>query len=322
MTVLVTGGYGFIGSNFINSWYSFSDEKIVNIDKLTYAANKTNILHHKNHIHYNLDINDTTSIINVINQHSPRAIIHFAAESHVDNSIENPNVFIETNVLGTASLLNAILKTDRTIKFIHVSTDEVYGSLGLADPPSMEDDLYLPNSPYAASKASSDLIVRSYHKTYGLQTVITNCSNNYGVNQHSEKFIPTVIQSCLDGKNIPIYGDGKNVRDWLSVDDHCSALRLILEKGKIGQKYNIGGTNQFTNIEVVNKICELLDLFVPKTTSYKELISFVTDRLGHDKRYDIDCTKLKSELGWQQSVFFNEGLEKLVKWHINRYFKL
>lgn len=318
MTVLVTGGYGFIGSNFINDWFTFSDEKIINVDNLTYAANKDNLINDKNCKNYKLDINDTVGIIGLLNQYKPRAIIHFAAESHVDNSIINPNIFTETNVLGTASLLNAILKTDKNIKFVHVSTDEVYGSLNLTDSPSTENDLYLPNSPYAASKASADHVVRSYNKTYGLNTVITNCSNNYGPNQHQEKFIPTVIRSCLEGKKIPIYGNGENIRDWLFVKDHCSALRLILEKGKSGEKYNIGGSNQFTNIEVVNKICELMDILSPKEKSYKELISFVQDRLGHDQRYDIDCSKLKRELGWSESVFFNEGLEKTVKWYINK----
>lgn len=322
MTLLVTGGYGFIGSNFINNWYSEFDEKIVNVDSLTYAANKNNVLYTENYVHYYLDINNTYGIKTLLHKYKPRAIVHFAAESHVDNSIKNPKLFLETNILGTSSLLNAVLEVDKNIRFIHVSTDEVYGSLSENELPSTEDSLYRPNSPYAASKAASDHLVRSYHKTYGLDTVITNCSNNYGKYQHTEKFIPTVINSCLTNKKIPIYGDGKNIRDWLFVEDHCSALKLILQKGKSGEKYNIGGSNQLTNIEVVTKICELLDIIRPRTdkTSYKDLISFVGDRLGHDRRYDINCSKLKKELGWMESVFFNQGLEMTVRWYVKNYF--
>jgi len=322
MTILVTGGCGFIGSNFINDWFGFYDEPVVNIDKLTYAANKNNIIHNKNYIHYEVDICDFVSVKNILLNHKPRAVIHFAAESHVDNSIKDPNIFVETNVVGTLNLLNSVLQIDKNIKFVHVSTDEVYGSLNISDPASTEMDLYLPNSPYAASKASSDLLVRSYNKTYGLNTIITNCSNNYGAYQHREKFIPTIINSCLENKPIPIYGDGKNIRDWLFVKDHCSALKLVVEKGVAGEKYNIGGTNQFTNIEVVNKICEFMDIKVPREYSYKKLISFVEDRLGHDRRYDINCSKIKKHFGWEQSVFFNEGLEYTVDWYIKEYFKL
>lgn len=322
MTILVTGGFGFIGSNFINNWFSHTDESIINVDKLTYAANVNNVYGNDNLISVYYDICDPWNIEVLLRQYQPRAIIHFAAESHVDNSINSPKVFYETNVIGTMQLLESIRKVDKSIKFVHVSTDEVYGSLSLESEPSIETDLYLPNSPYAASKAASDHVVRSYNKTYGIRTYITNCSNNYGPNQHKEKFIPTVIESCLNNKNVPIYGKGDNIRDWLFVKDHCSALELVLEKGKPGSKYNIGGDNQYTNLQVVNMICEIMDEIAPKTQSYKKLISFVDDRLGHDKRYDINSEKIKSELGWKQTVAFNEGLKATVQWYVDEFFKL
>ena len=316
MTILVTGGNGFIGSNFIYDWFNLTDEEIINVDSLTYSS--SNYIEHiksdqlKSRV---VNVKDKDSIIYLLEKYRPRAIVHFAAESHVDNSIKDPLLFFKTNILGTANLLECVKKVDKSIKFLHVSTDEVFGSLGEYDNPSTEYSSYKPNSPYSASKASSDHIVRAYNKTYGLQTIITNCSNNYGRFQHQEKFIPTVIRSCLQGKNIPIYGNGKQIRDWLFVSDHCSALRLLLEKGTVGETYNIGGDNQITNLEVVNMICDYLDKIRPKNNLYSNSISFVSDRPGHDIRYDIDSSKIQ-ELGWKQTVLFNIGLQKTIDWYI------
>ncbi len=316
MTIFVTGGNGFIGSNFITEWCELMDEDIVNIDSLTYSSSdyidtiKSTQL--KTHV---ININDEHSILYLLAAYKPRAIIHFAAESHVDNSIKDPQIFFKTNILGTANLLECVKKFDKSIKFLHVSTDEVFGSLGEYDNPSTEESPYRPNSPYSASKAASDHIVRAYHKTYGLQTITTNCSNNYGKFQHQEKFIPTVIRSCLQGKNIPIYGNGRQIRDWLFVSDHCSALRLILEHGVVGETYNIGGDNQITNLEVVNMICDYLDKVAPKNKFYSKLISFVADRPGHDIRYDINSGKLQ-KLGWKQTVKFEDGLKQTIDWYL------
>ena len=316
MTIFITGGNGFIGSNFIVEWCDLTDENIVNIDSLTYSSsqyvNKLSCSQLKN---YNININDDKSILYLLKLYKPRAIIHFAAESHVDNSIKDPLIFFKTNILGTVNLLECIRKVDKSIKFLHVSTDEVFGSLTEIDFPSTEESAYKPNSPYSASKASSDHIVRAYHKTYGLQTITTNCSNNYGKFQHQEKFIPTVIKSCLDGKNIPIYGNGKQIRDWLYVSDHCSALRLLLEHGIVGETYNIGGDNQTTNLEVVNLICDYLDKVKPSNKLYQKLISFVADRPGHDTRYDIDSSKIQ-KLGWTQTVKFEEGIQNTIDWYL------
>lgn len=316
MTILVTGGNGFIGSNFIYEWCDFIDEDIVNIDCLTYSSsnyiNNINSPKLKNHI---ININDEDSIIYLLKFYKPRAIVHFAAETHVDNSIKNPKIFFKTNIFGTLNLLECIRKVDKSIKFINVSTDEVFGSLAEFDSPSTENSLYRPNSPYSASKAAGDHIVRAYNKTYGLQTIITNCSNNYGKFQHKEKFIPTIINSCLQGNPIPIYGDGNQIRDWLYVSDHCSALRLILDNGIVGETYNIGGNNQISNIVVVNMICQYLNKVRPQNKLYQKLISFVDDRLGHDKRYDIDSTKLQ-KLGWKQSIYFEDGLKKTIDWYL------
>lgn len=316
MTIFVTGGNGFIGSNFIDEWCELMDEDIINIDNLSYSSSehiyKIKSAQLKNHI---VNINDEDSIIYLLKVYKPRAIIHFAAESHVDNSIKDPQIFFRTNILGTSNLLECIRKIDKSIKFIHVSTDEVFGSLNPEDSPSTENSPYKPNSPYSASKAASDHIVRAYNKTYGLQTITTNCSNNYGKFQHKEKFIPTVISSCLTGKNIPIYGNGKQIRDWLFVSDHCSALRLILEKGVVGETYNIGGDNQISNLIVVNLICTYLNKVRPRNILYQKLISFVADRPGHDIRYDIDSSKLQ-KLGWKQSINFEDGLKKTIDWYI------
>jgi dTDP-glucose 4,6-dehydratase len=316
MTILVTGGNGFIGSNFIHEWCESTDEQIVNIDSLTYSSSDfINSIKTGQLVNHVVNINDEDSIQYLLKICKPRAIIHFAAESHVDNSIKDPQIFFKTNILGTANLLECVKKIDKSIKFIHVSTDEVFGSLSETDLPSTEDSPYRPNSPYSSSKASSDHIVRAYYKTYGLQTITTNCSNNYGRFQHREKFIPTVIRSCLEGKNIPIYGNGKQIRDWLFVSDHCAALRLVLEKGIVGETYNIGGDNQITNLEVVHSICEYLNEVRPQTRLYEKLISFVSDRPGHDLRYDINSSKLQS-LGWKQTIKFEDGIEKTIDWYL------
>lgn len=317
MTILVTGGNGFIGTNFILNYLSESDEEIINVDSLTYSSCGYTFPNRVKS--YVKNINDSDSIDYILKKYKPRAIVHFAAESHVDNSINDPEIFIKTNVLGTFTLLESVRKNLKECRFLHVSTDEVYGSLEPEDEPSTENSTYKPNSPYSASKASSDHIVRSYNKTYGLDTIITNCSNNYGFFQHDEKFIPTVIRSCYNQKPIPIYGDGKQIRDWLHVSDHCSALRLILEKGKSGEKYNIGGDNQLKNIDVVEEICTIFNEIYPERFDHKKLISFVKDRPGHDTRYDIDSSKLQTELGWSQEVQFRQGLKDTIEWYISEW---
>lgn len=330
MTILVTGGNGFIGTNFIIEKIKQDinlgvKETIINVDSLTYSSSNhlQKILKDSDQedrvLSFVKNINDSESVDYLLKKYQPRAIVHFAAESHVDNSISGPEVFMTTNVLGTFRLLESVRKNLKDCKFIHVSTDEVYGSLELDDEPSTEMSLYKPNSPYSASKAGSDHIVRAYHKTYGLNTIITNCSNNYGLHQHEEKFIPTVIKSCVEKKPIPVYGNGLQIRDWLHVTDHCRALLLVLEKGVAGERYNIGGDNQYKNIEVVKSICSIFNLFLESDFDYNKLISFVTDRPGHDTRYDINSSKIKNELGWKQQIYFDDGLYETVLWYKNYF---
>lgn len=311
--ILVTGGAGFIGSNFIRRALSEIDDIIINLDCLTYAADKNNMPKHVRHDFFKADIRNKEDVEQFIKQ-QPKTIFHFAAESHVDNSITGPEVFVDTNVKGTFNLLEAIRKYSQDTLFIHISTDEVYGSLGVDDPSFTETSPYRPNSPYSASKAASDLLVRSYHETYGLKTIITNCSNNYGPYQNKEKLIPKVITNALQDLPIPIYGNGENVRDWIHVDDHCDALLHLMHKGSIGQSYNIGAGTETTNIDLVNYICNSLNLIKPRTKKYNENIEFVKDRLGHDLRYSIDNTKLR-ELGWRPKVGFEVGLYHTIKFY-------
>ena len=327
--IFVTGGAGFIGSNFILNWISKHDEPVLNIDKLTYAGNLENLKgveSHKNYLFAKVDILDLKAVSELFQKHKPRAILNFAAESHVDRSIHGPGEFIQTNIVGTFNLLQAareywsVLPEDekKNFRFLHVSTDEVYGSLEPHDPAFSETTPYAPNSPYSASKAASDHLVRAYHHTYGLPTVTTNCSNNYGPYQFPEKLIPLVIHNALSGKNLPIYGDGSNVRDWLFVVDHCDAIELALEKGRLGETYNVGGWNEKKNIEVVDTICATLDKLRPRADgkSYLTQKVFVTDRPGHDKRYAIDATKIEKELGWKPKENFETGLAKTIAWYL------
>jgi len=332
MTILVTGGSGFIGSNFINEWFKNSEEEVINFDKGTYASNPDNLTEVESNKNYKFikgDICDYESLKSCINEHKIRSIINFAAESHVDNSIYQPDIFIETNVLGTHNLLKAfrdhINKSSKAslekYLFIHISTDEVFGDLGKYGKPFKESNAYLPNSPYSASKAASNHIVRAYNKTYSLPAIITNCSNNYGPRQFPEKLIPIVITNALRRLPIPIYGDGEQVRDWLHVNDHCSALRLILEKGVSGEVYNIGGNNEIRNIDLINHICDILDEIKPRKDllSYKEQIEHITDRPGHDFRYSIDNSKIKDSLGWEPKEEFISGLKKTIIWYIDNF---
>ena len=329
MTLLVTGGAGFIGSNFVLDWLAASDEPVVTLDALTYAGNPGNlasIAGDQRHSFVRGSIGDGALIGRLLRQNQVRAVVNFAAESHVDRSISGPAPFFETNVMGTLHLLEAVRgyaaeldePARRAFRFLHVSTDEVYGTLAPEDPAFAETNPYLPNSPYAASKASSDHLVRSYRETFGLNTLVTNCSNNYGPYQFPEKLIPLVINNALKGKALPIYGDGRQVRDWLYVGDHCAAIRTVLERAEPGATYNIGGDNQMANIEVVRTICALLDTRTPRTDgkSYSEQIAFVTDRPGHDRRYAIDATKISNELGWKPSVGFAEGIARTVDWYL------
>jgi len=325
--ILVSGGAGFIGSNFIESFLErHPNYTIINIDSMTYAADKKNMASFFNapkHIFINESICNEAVLEDIFQDYNISGIIHFAAESHVDNSISGPKVFIETNIMGTFNLLECARKhwSSGKERFLHVSTDEVYGSLG---PEGLftETTPYAPNSPYSASKASSDMLVRSYHHTFGMNTVITNCSNNYGPHQHDEKLIPTIIRSALSWKNIPIYGDGKNVRDWLYVLDHCIGIDLAFHSGEAGETYNIGGKNERQNITIATLICELLDEYAPhENGSYKSLITFVKDRAGHDRRYAIDATKIESSLGWEANETFESGIRKTVQWYINKYRK-
>ena len=323
--ILVTGGAGFIGANFVLDWLAASDEPVINLDKLTYAGNPDNLTPLSNNPHHHFvhgDICDRELIATLLKQHKPRAILHFAAESHVDRSIHGPGDFIRTNVDGTFSLLEAARAYSATLsesersnfRFLHVSTDEVFGSLGANDPQFSETTAYAPNSPYSASKAASDHLVRAWHHTYGLPVVTGNCSNNYGPLQFPEKLIPLVIANALAGKPLPIYGDGQQVRDWLYVGDHCSALRRILADGKPGETYNIGGWNEKANLDVVHTLCDLLDELSPAARSYREQITFVTDRPGHDRRYAIDARKIERELGWKPAETFETGMRKTVQW--------
>ncbi|MCX7627009.1 MAG: dTDP-glucose 4,6-dehydratase [Methylophilaceae bacterium] len=327
--ILVTGGAGFIGSNFVLDWLARCDVPIVNLDKLTYAGNLENLASLRGddrHVFVRGDIGDRHLVGSLLAEYRPRAIVNFAAESHVDRSIHGPEDFIQTNVVGTFHLLDEARRyweglnpRDRAaFRFLHVSTDEVYGSLGPEDPPFSETTPYAPNSPYAASKAASDHLVRAYHHTYHLPTLTTNCSNNYGPYQFPEKLIPLVLHHALAGKPLPIYGDGGNVRDWLYVADHCAAIRLVLERGRVGETYNIGGCNEKTNLEVVHMLCDILDEVRPKTGggSYRDQIAFVTDRPGHDRRYAIDASKLMHELGWQPRESFESGIRKTVQWYL------
>lgn len=329
MTILVTGGAGFIGSNFVIDWLQLGDEPVVTLDALTYAGNLGNLAAldgDQRHHFVHGSIGDSALVSDLLREHRIRAVLNFAAESHVDRSISGPSPFFETNVMGTLALLEAtrayigqLVGTERdAFRFLHVSTDEVYGSLAQDEPAFTEANPYQPNSPYAASKASSDHIMRAYRETYGLPVLVTNCSNNYGPLQFPEKLIPLIIHNALAGMALPIYGDGLQVRDWLYVGDHCSALRRVLEAGKPGETYNIGGDNQKTNIEVVRTICGLLDAKRPKAdgTSYSDQITHVTDRLGHDRRYAIDARKIANELGWRPEEAFAQGIEKTVDWYL------
>ena len=332
-TILVTGGAGFIGSNFIP--YFIEDNTnlhIVNVDVLTYAGNVENLSEVEKNPRYTFekgDICDRNFIESLFKKYNFKGVIHFAAESHVDNSIKNPDAFIQTNVFGTFNLLdvarNQWMKAPNEFKpeykncrFHHISTDEVYGTLGKTGL-FTEETPYAPNSPYSASKASSDFLVRSYFHTYGMNVVTTNCSNNYGQKQHDEKLIPTIIRKAINGENIPIYGDGKNIRDWLYVLDHCKGISLVYKTGKTGETYNIGGKNERNNLYIANTICELLDKIQPKETSYKEQISFVSDRPGHDFRYAIDASKIENELAWGAEENFETGIIKTIKWYLNNY---
>jgi dTDP-glucose 4,6-dehydratase len=325
MTIIVTGGAGFIGSNFIRLFNKTYDELVINYDLLTYAGNLFNLEKLHNNSNYKFikgDIADRDLVTSIFNEYSPRALINFAAESHVDRSIHSPKDFIDTNIMGTFNLLectkNYLAKSKIDFKFLHVSTDEVYGSLNHNDKAFTEKNQYQPNSPYSASKASSDHLVRAFNHTYDVPTLITNCSNNYGPYQFPEKLIPLIINNCLDNKVLPIYGKGDQIRDWLYVEDHCLALDLVLNKGVLGEVYNIGGDNEQKNIDVVNAICEMLDKKLPRKDkkSYKEQIKFVDDRPGHDKRYAIDASKIKNELGWSANENFKSGLEKTISWYL------
>lgn len=332
-TFLVTGGAGFIGANFVSYFLENNpDSKIVNLDLLTYAGTLDNLTEVENHPRYTFvegDICDRELVQSLFNTHNFTGVIHFAAESHVDNSIKNPDAFIRTNVFGTFTLLdvaknywmndpNNIKPEFKEARFLHISTDEVYGTLGETGL-FTEETSYAPNSPYSASKASSDFMVRSYFHTYGMNVVTTNCSNNYGPKQHDEKLIPTIIRKAISGEGIPIYGDGKNVRDWLYVLDHCKGIELVFKKGNTGETYNIGGRNERDNLYIANKICDILDEIKPKGSSYKEQITFVTDRPGHDFRYAIDASKLEENLGWKADENFESGILKTIKWYLKKY---
>jgi dTDP-glucose 4,6-dehydratase len=329
MTVLVTGGAGFIGSNFVHAWLAQHDEVLVNLDKLTYAGNLRNLralAGDRRHHFVQGDIGDTTLVSQLLATHQPRAVLHFAAESHVDRSIHGPMDFIQTNVVGTFQLLESVRaywaglddQAKQDFRFLHVSTDEVYGSLAPDAPAFSETNPYEPNSPYSASKAASDHLVRAWHHTYGLPVLTTNCSNNYGPYHFPEKLIPLVIHNALAGKPLPIYGDGQQVRDWLYVEDHCKALMRVLQDGRLGETYNVGGWNEKPNIEVVRTLCSLLDELQPRADgqSYATQMTFVKDRLGHDRRYAIDARKLERELGWRPEETFESGLRKTVQWYL------
>ncbi len=331
--ILLTGTAGFIGSNFVPYFLDkYPEYNLINLDLLTYAGNLANLKECEDNPRYKFikgDICNRELVEFIFTEYDIQGVIHFAAESHVDNSIKNPGIFVETNVNGTFTLIDVAraywMEKPFTYKekykgcrFHHISTDEVYGTLNETDL-FTEETPYAPNSPYSASKASSDMIVRSYQETYGMNTVITNCSNNYGPKQHDEKLIPTIIRKALAGDSIPIYGDGKNIRDWLYVLDHCKGIDLVYHTGKEANVYNIGGRNERTNLQIVDAICTILDEKVPKNTSYKELITFVEDRAGHDRRYAIDATKLENELGWKADENFDSGIVKTIEWYLDKY---
>jgi dTDP-glucose 4,6-dehydratase len=329
MAILVTGCAGFIGSNFVHVWLGGSNETVVNLDKLTYAGNPANLAALKGDARHRLvhgDIGDRELVGKLLEEHKPRAVLNFAAESHVDRSILGPGDFVQTNVVGTFNLLesvraywSALPDVDRAaFRFLHVSTDEVYGTLAPDDAPFAETSSYEPNSPYAASKAASDHLVRAWHHTYGLPVLTTNCSNNYGPYHFPEKLIPLVIHNALAGKPLPVYGDGQQVRDWLYVEDHCRAIQRVLQAGRVGETYNIGGWNEKANLDVVNTICGLLDELKPRPDGrrYAEQISFVKDRPGHDRRYAIDARKIERELGWKPQESFDSGIRKTVQWYL------
>lgn len=327
--ILVTGGAGFIGANFVLDWVAATGEPVVNLDALTYAGNLESLKSldgDARHIFVQGDIGDRTLVDRLLAEHQPRAIVHFAAESHVDRSIHGPGAFVQTNVNGTFTLLEAARgywmqlqgAAKEAFRFHHVSTDEVYGSLGPTDAPFTETHPYEPNSPYSASKAASDHLVRAWHHTYGLPVVTTNCSNNYGPYHFPEKLIPLMIVNALAGKPLPVYGDGQQVRDWLYVKDHCAAIREVLARGRLGETYNVGGWNEKPNIEIVKTVCALLDELKPDPAgSYARLITYVTDRPGHDRRYAIDARKLERELGWKPAETFETGIRKTVRWYLD-----
>ena len=327
--ILVTGGAGFIGSNFVLNWLSTQNEGLINLDSLSYVADLNNlesISENKEYFFIKGSIEDQNLIEKILEKYNPRAVINFAAETHVDRSIENPEIFMKTNIFGTFHLLNASLKfwkkisldDQKKFKFLHISTDEVFGSLSLEDEKSNELSPYKPNSPYSASKAASDHLVRAWGETYKLPVITTNCTNNYGPHQFPEKLIPLLIHNCLNNKKLPIYGKGENVRDWLYVEDHCEAIKEVLVKGSIGETYNIGGNNEKTNIEIVKTVCSTLDEIKPRknNSSYKELITFVEDRPGHDFRYSLDISKIKKELNWQPQETFESGIRKTILWYL------
>lgn len=327
--ILVTGGAGFIGANFVLDWISCADEPVVNLDKLTYAGNLQNLASvaaSPRHHFVKGDIGDQALVADLLRRHQVRAVVNFAAESHVDRSIHGPDAFVQTNIVGTFRLLEAVRgywgeldeASRAAFRFLHVSTDEVYGSLAADEPPFAESHRYEPNSPYSASKAASDHMVRAYHHTYGLPVLTTNCSNNYGPYHFPEKLIPLIIHNALAGKPLPIYGDGQQIRDWLYVRDHCSAIRRVLEAGGLGEVYNVGGWNEKPNLEVVHTICDLLDELQPRAdqASYKAQITYVKDRPGHDRRYAIDARKLQRELGWRPAETFESGIRKTVQWYL------
>jgi dTDP-glucose 4,6-dehydratase len=326
-TILVTGGAGFIGSNFIHRWLATEDGAIINVDKLTYAGNLANLHTVRESPRYSFfhgDICDQELVRNLFATYSPRAVVHFAAESHVDRSILGPAEFIRTNIEGTFRLLEEARaycgtlaqEHRRRFRFVHISTDEVHGSLGSDDPPFSEETAYAPNSPYSASKAASDHLVRAYHHTYALPTLTVNCSNNYGPYQFPEKLIPLMIVNALNGCALPLYGDGQNRRDWLYVVDHCDAIRTVLAKGRPGHRYNVGGEQEMSNLEVVTLVCEVLQSLRPSKTPYRELITFVKDRPGHDLRYAVDIRRIKRELGWAPTETFRSGIRKTIEWYL------
>ncbi len=325
--ILITGGAGFIGSNFVLDWLAACEEPVINLDVLTYAGHLSNlapVLGDARHLFVQGDIRDADLLAALLKQHRPRAIIHFAAESHVDRSINAPGAFVSTNITGTFTLLEAARAYWRSLdaagqagfRFLHVSTDEVYGALAPEAPPSTETSAYAPNSPYAASKAGADHLVRSYHQTYGLPTLTTNCSNNYGPRQSPEKLVPLVLTEALAGRSLPLYGDGLQVRDWLYVSDHCAALRRVLDAGVPGQVYNVGGWNERTNLALVHMLCAILDRLAPKSSSYRDQVRHVADRPGHDRRYALDAGKIERELGWMPQQSVESGMVKTVQWYL------